>query len=510
MSSIITCQCGQQLNISEEMRGRNIKCPACQSIIQIVAAEQLVTPSGSTHSPVRATNDDNLYAAGPALTGAPYAATNSSVGKRSSVWLLLLILGIGGMLAGGMLVALLMYVYVGSRVVPPQQAIETEIGPLGPQTPSTDARRPLANSMQDVDEEDCIAAAELFTTAIQQGDLAGSLGFIDYAELVRRATANVAAPEKSKQSFIAGFLNQAPTGSLEQQILKAAGDDSTYDVLRAHRVGNETRVWLRLGSTTEGLIYQDVVFYRNSNGEAKAADMYNMTSGELMSQTIKRLYIMALAGNNLSALALITGEQSEFIKHIDAFKKLSQTASSQPDEALRIYRDLPKSLQQNKVVMLMRIQAAGNANESDYMEAMQDFRNAYPDDPAVDIQSIDWHFLRGEFDDALAAIEAVDEVVGGDPFLDTYRANILAGKGDIEQASAYLDKALEVYPHHTDSHWTRISLTLQQSDFAATLKYLKLMDESFEMQWGDLREIEEYAGFVASPYFQEWQTYIKK
>jgi hypothetical protein len=66
-----------------------------------------------------------------------------------------------------------------------------------------------------------------------------------------------------------------------------------------------------------------------------------------------------------------------------------------PAEALAIYRSLRPETRKQKVVPLGRIAAAQAADDDrEYAGALEEYRKLFPDDPSLDLLSVDAFFMR--------------------------------------------------------------------------------------------------------------------
>lgn len=177
-------------------------------------------------------------------------------------------------------------------------------------------------------------------------------------------------------------------------------------------------------------------------------------------------------------------------------------------EGLRIYRELPPEVQQEKTLLIIRLQASQSAGDDDeYQKTLSDFRGFHPTDACIDFLSIDYFLLRKDYDAALQAIAAVNKSVGGDPYLDVLRGNTLLMAEKYDDADAAFLVAIDAEPELQDAWWGRVSTALKKQDQENVLTLLKEMDGRFKMEWNDLTENEEFAGFVVSPYHQQWLNY---
>ena len=85
--------------------------------------------------------------------------------------------------------------------------------------------------------------------------------------------------------------------------------------------------------------------------------------------------------------------------------------------------------------------------------------------------------------------------------------HLLAGRPD--EARLLATQALKAEPFLA-AHWVLVTLTLHNKDYDETLRLLKQIDKGFQMQWNDLATQPDYAGFVASPQYQQWREYLEK
>ena len=68
------------------------------------------------------------------------------------------------------------------------------------------------------------------------------------------------------------------------------------------------------------------------------------------------------------------------------------------------------------------------------MAALEDFQRLYADDPAAVLQSIDYHFMKGDTAKALKAVDKLDDVIGGDPMLRLISAGVLISENKYVEA----------------------------------------------------------------------------
>ena len=156
-------------------------------------------------------------------------------------------------------------------------------------------------------------------------------------------------------------------------------------------------------------------------------------------------------------------------------------------------------------MLILRLQAALNINDDgEYLRAIEDCRAKMPDDPSVDMISIDYYYMKKRFKEAVDAVDRLDRAVEGDPYLRTLKAGVHAEQGDLAAARADLKAAMEADPGLIDAYWGLIGVTLKDDNYDETLKTLRTIRDRFQVDPGDLTAVDLYKGFVASPQFQEW------
>ena len=118
----------------------------------------------------------------------------------------------------------------------------------------------------------------------------------DWDALLERATKDVRVPEKVRQSFYEGFKGKAGDTHFAQQLCEAVRKDGSYTLLRVRVIDGKPRPLFRL-LTDGGLNYHDLVLETNADGEIHIVDVHIAISGEFMTQTVRRLYLLLLGGD---------------------------------------------------------------------------------------------------------------------------------------------------------------------------------------------------------------------
>jgi tetratricopeptide (TPR) repeat protein len=353
-------------------------------------------------------------------------------------------------------------------------------------------------------DAEAAAFAEEFVQIVGRSDANGMNRMIDWELLLNTATANVDVPEKSRQEFIQGALQSITSNSYAQQVAKAIMEGGALSLIRIHDVDGEKRALFRMTHPDTGLNYHDFVLAKVDGENVRAVDIYVFVSSEKMSATMRRLYLTAAAGLNRSLIEKLRGVENDFVKHSEKFQSMSQNLQNGNHQAvINLYDSLPASLKKEKVTMLMRLQAASNLGDDLYIQTINDFRQAHPNDPTLDLISTDRYILAEEFDEALGCIDRLDDIVE-DPYLNALRSQLLVAKGDLAAARKAAEQAVNDLPEFVDAYWAMIAVTLEERDFDETVRWMTEMEKKFQLAWSDLTTLPEYAEFTKSAAYRRW------
>jgi thioredoxin-like negative regulator of GroEL len=220
---------------------------------------------------------------------------------------------------------------------------------------------------------------------------------------------------------------------------------------------------------------------------------------------MRRMYLVAAAEQPSNPLAGLLGRDNDFVKHAEEFRQMPILLNAgKPKEAVEIYDSLPTQMKTEKTVMLLYVLAAERIDDATYTDAIDRFRQQHPDDPCLDMVSIDGYVLRAQYDEALRAVDRVDEAVGGDPYMNVVRANIHRMQGDLTTSAALAQQAMDQDPKLVDAYWALLTVSLEENEFGETANWLTTIREKFDIEFNDIRGIPDYAEFLESPEYAEW------
>jgi hypothetical protein len=351
-------------------------------------------------------------------------------------------------------------------------------------------------------------ASELIA-AIDADDVNKFNNLVDWNALFDQVTGGIEVAADWKRGFQTGFLGSlTKPGGLFAGLAGVRKAGGSFTLLRVHDVEGRPRALIREVLGEGGFNYLDFELARRPGGKVRATDFYIFLSGERISKTIRGVYLPLAASQSRSILEKLVTSESDLVK---AFPKIGELTKSmrngQPKEALAIYDSLPSGAKKEKSVMLLRLQAAQATNDDSlYLAAMDDLRNTFPSDPCVDLISIDAFVLHKEYDKAKAAIDGLDKNIGGDPYLKVIGSTILAEQGKYDEAARLVQTAVDADPTFPEAHYGRLQIANGQKKYGDMVRFLGEYEAEFHEEMEGIENDPNYAGFVASPEFQQYKN----
>ena len=286
-------------------------------------------------------------------------------------------------------------------------------------------------------------------------------------------------------------------------IKEAAGQSPALRFLSMQKVDGEPRPLFRLLLTTR-LDYVQYVLAKTPDGALRIVDAYLMSTGECLSETLRAQVLGNPAFiDTLNTMRIPTPADMALCMG-KAGRILELFMYEKPQDALDYYEKNAAEFKGIKVAHRARIGIAGKVSVDEFCRALEEFERDLPRDPAHTLLRVERHLLRQDREKGLAAIDALDKAVTGDPYLHVLRAKVHLAGDDLAKARASAEKATVDEPALDPGWWMTISVCLAQKDFAATARFLTAAGKALKIQVEDPAEIPLYAEFVKSPEYVEW------
>jgi len=360
-------------------------------------------------------------------------------------------------------------------------------------------------------EDECKEYGRKLEQAVNSKNQASVEMLISLEELAARCLSDLSMTGSQRQSIVQGVRAGVRKNALAAQLVSEVEQGGSFKLLRVHEVDGRARVMFRLIGTETGVKHFDFLLTRPQQGAITVEDIYVFTAGEMLTQTLRRILLPAVAELNQGSVEKLRGADRTFLNNMPKFQAMAEAirADNKP-EAIKIYNALPEEFRNQKVIVLLYMTAA-NGNDAEYSTSVELYRRLFPADAAVDFLSMEYFLLKKEYTEALRCIENYDKAIGGDPYMHVWRANVFLEAKRFKEARAASEKAIEQEPTLADAYWSRINLSLSEKNHVETLAWLKKLIEKTNEEVANLSTVAEYADFVKSPQHAEWvKSYATK
>ncbi len=366
-------------------------------------------------------------------------------------------------------------------------------------------------SAQSADEKNYTDFSKKIETSMNDGDPSILDNSIDFDAIVDKAIKTYTIGDNIKNGYRSSVKKSLEKSSYGQRILDVMEDTGSYKFLRLQRVNNEYRALFRMLDAEGGLNYHNMYLTQTKSKEVKIVDIYTFSNGELMSDTLRRGFLPLMYDAEKGIIKKLLGWESDFVKNLPKIQKMQElNREGKNEEALKIYYELPSSLQKDKNLLILRLRYAADVDEKEYDSAMQAFRKGFPNDPALDLLMIDSHVINKKYNEAIQSVNRLDKSVGGDPYLHIMRGNIYHADNKFGPAKESAKKAIAEEPQLIDAYWLLVAISLDEKNYKETTRALLAIEDDLGIPLTDLKDIPEYEGYVNSKEYGEWMKSRKE
>jgi hypothetical protein len=359
-----------------------------------------------------------------------------------------------------------------------------------------------------VTPEQCRDWAQAFQRAIPREDMPSINRLVDWNALIEKATAwpnPTATVRNNREQFILGVKDILESGQgMLGELLKALKPGATFRFLGCREIAGSRQAEFRM-LATKGVSYHSFRLANYADGSVRAVDWYVFLVGQWQSETLRQTFLPLANTWAKGGAHLIAPAEREFVTHMNDIGAMTEAYGKKDyRQILDIYRGLPDSVKKNRLAFMLRLGAAQAVGGDEQRSAIDDYRQFYPDDAAVDLLMLDDLLAKKSFDKALAGVERIDKAVGGDPHLKVIRARVFLKQGKLKDAQKMAEAAAAEEPTLKSAYYFLVDLALKERNFAKTAELLSILESKCHVTFKDLTTVRAYAEFVKSPEYKAW------
>ena len=268
--------------------------------------------------------------------------------------------------------------------------------------------------------------------------------------------------ERDARAFSSALSDKLKMGT---QLINSISEKGTYQLVKHYEKDNKQHLLFRLYDDGS-LNYHDIELTK-AGKETKIADMYIYTSGELFSETMRKIYQEMKGVMDKSSSA-----DEGWIRDLPRMRALINQRKH--EEALEIYERLPADIKKMKAVQIIHITiGAGLDDEGKYEAILDEYTSLYPNEPNMHLITLDGHIIKKQYDKALYSINEMDRMINKDPFLDYYRYLIYNLKQKDDSAKMSIERLMTNLPDFEDGMIELIAVYIEEKNKPEADKWIK-------------------------------------
>lgn len=361
--------------------------------------------------------------------------------------------------------------------------------------------KPESEVLVKVSEEEAREFAGKLERAFLAQDYEAFETLIDWEAIVARSTCMIPASKEAIREFNESAKS---TKSIFLRTLSNDDPESTFRLVKIQE--RQGAAWATFRSTgTEGLRDYFGFLLTSIDGSTTATEVYRYSQGQTISQGLQSGARIAFVNVLSESAEVVDPRLAEYVRHRQTVVKMMMYMQQrQPHQALAAYDSLPPTLRKDKFLLLVRHRVATSLGGEPLALACRDLQEAYPNDPCIDFLMLRRWLEEGQTDKALAAIDRIDHAVGGDPYLNTLRANILVHSGQSQEARRRAELAVRELPDMADPYWSMVDVALLEKDHRLLSEMLVALQHRFHVDLSPVPLSPIYAEFLDSGPGREW------
>lgn len=341
---------------------------------------------------------------------------------------------------------------------------------------------------------------------INSGSTENFINAFNEDKFLDRMFADIPTDSYDLRQFRSGVKN-----SVKPSISSIFSSFTEFEYVNYTQTENSFSILIRCEAGEAGLNYLEFEVDIESRDELRIIDIFSYFSGEYISTTMNRNAKMIISENGMisNILNSLNIKEKEFTQSLPKLVKMQKYRSMGDfEEILKVYDSLSKSMKQEKIFLLTAISAAQTTDEMRYLKLIKEYENEFPDDPSLPLLTLDYYLLRGELETAHEQIDKLDEIVGGDNYLNVIRSTICSIAEDLSCARSYLETAIENNEFEEDAYFGLLELELASGNFKKVNDHLSALENIFGYEFSkeSMQKVEIYKSYLESEEFKKWQS----
>jgi tetratricopeptide (TPR) repeat protein len=354
-----------------------------------------------------------------------------------------------------------------------------------------------------VSPEEAVKVAEFLDNASREDQPALFDRLLDRHELHARLTGSYALSNRIRHLVAEMFEMVAPSGKM---LRKGPEGQKALKYLRM----NGARPLFRY-LTAAGVDYLELVLEKDGRGKVRIVDLASWSMNSMATEAYRAI---ALSSNDkISLLNKLRAPTPMDVAHPESRELgelLGLVSEGKHVEAMQLFTSKVDALKKSEYALRLYLNASRQAGADAFVGAVKEYEKHFPKSTTLLFMRMESYLAKKDLEKALEAIDALDRLVDGDPYLDLLRARAHSGSDDPKSAVDACEKAVLREPTLAVGWWSLIAYALQQKDYAKVASTLTELEQNLKLPMESVETAPAFADFVKSEEYRRWAAARKK
>jgi len=304
--------------------------------------------------------------------------------------------------------------------------------------------------------------------------------------------------------------NRRASTELTKRLLNNKGSGATTRLLRVVKIDGvwaaRFRVIRRASPVPE---YYRLVLDSPKAGRFVVVDMHPDDSTVPLSVQVRRPLLPLWMFNNPKWKDKLDATDRAYVRYASRLELMfKDAAAGRYQSAASLCSNLPKPLDGDRDLMRYGAHWALQRHEEDAkaaMEGVKAYLKKFGNDVGIFRSLLDKTLETKQWQAAMGAVDRIDEMIGGDAYLDVIRGQIEAARDQPDKATAHYAKAVKALPKLPEAYYAAINHTLKRKAYGETVELMIAAESKAGVRFGELKKSERFEGFIKSKEFELWQ-----
>lgn len=233
-------------------------------------------------------------------------------------------------------------------------------------------------------------------------------------------------------------------------------------------------------------------------------DVYVLTTGEFMSQTLRNTIYLP------NVIRLLQGGKDSRQGVSNAAIYIEAASLLAEQEYQRAYTKisgipLEERLKAHQILKL-NLSYYLDSDEK-ILKSIQEYQDRFPKDPSFEFIMLDKYVLEEEYEKALAAVDVIEDFIGEDDYLHYQKGLMHQLLKNYETAAGEMRTAIRQRPNEELYYWELIAILEWQEDYVGCIKVLKQLQKEFNYSKEILKEA-ALAAYNVFPYTKKFKRWV--